>query len=285
MWKERIRSPVTWFVAPHVASLIGHLGEACAVYFCTDDHASMPNVDRAFMRTVDDILTHKADLVFVASDTLRVTKTEINPNTHYAPHGVDVAHFSRAQQPATAAPEDIQGLPTPIIGFFGLVERWIDLDLVAYLASQRPQWNFLMIGRVAIPRQALPDLPNIHFVGPRPYERLPDYGRHFSAAILPFRLTQEAFHANPLKLREYLAMGKPVVSVSIPEAERLADVIAIARTPENFLACLDKVVRDPGDEETVARRIQRVASSSWEARVNELSKHVEEVLARRGRES
>ena len=99
---------------------------------------------------------------------------------------------------------------------------------------------------------------------------MPDYGRQFDAAIIPYRLTQQVMHANPLKLREYLAMGKPMVSVRTPETEKFADVIEVADSREEFLAKLDKVVGQPDGPEAVKRRMDRVASLSWEARVAEV---------------
>ena len=129
-----------------------------------------------------------------------------------------------------------------MIGFFGLIERWIDLDLVAYLADARPSWTFLMIGRVAVPDAEAPKRPNIVYLGRRPYETLPAYGKAFTAAIIPYRLTRQVLHSNPIKLREYLAMGRPIVSVSAPEIDKFADWVAIARTREEYLAKLDQAV-------------------------------------------
>ena len=109
--------------------------------------------------------------MFVASGTLLEGKRALNANTHVSPHGVDFDHFVKAQDPAPATPADIANLPRPLIGFFGLIERWIDLDLVAYLARERPSWSFLMIGRVAVPDADVPKLPNLHFIGPPPLRR------------------------------------------------------------------------------------------------------------------
>ena len=256
MWRHRIRSPIAWFVVPHVASLIGRLHESLSVYYVTDDHASMPGTDRDSIRAMDEKLTREAGIVFVASDTLLDRKLALNPNTHYSPHGVDVEHFGRACDPGGRVPDDVCQLPQPIIGFFGLVERWVDLGLVRYLAEERPTWSFLMIGRIGVPPEEVPCLPNLHFIGKRSYEDLPDYGRRFTAAILPFALTQEAWHANPLKLLEYLAMGKPVVSVAIPAAEKLGDVIEIAHSREEFLAN-DETVAAAADQAAVNRRLDR----------------------------
>ena len=194
---------------------------------------------------------------------------------------MDIKHFGRACADDERVPRDIAGLPRPIIGFFGLIESWIDLELVAHLAEQRPKWSFLMIGRVAVPEDNVPRLPNLHFLGRRCYEDLPDYGRHFDVAIIPYKLTRQVIHANPLKLREYLAMGKPIVSVRTPETEKFGDVVGIAENREDFLVRLDRVVREPRTPEAVRKSIDRVASSSWEARVAEVLEVMEASLARK----
>lgn len=274
MWRHGIRHPVAWFVVPHVASLAGRLGESLSVYYCIDDYASMPGIDPESIRAMDARLTREASLVFVASETLLAAKAAINPHTYHSPHGVDVEHFGQACDGRLETPEDIRELRPPIIGFFGLVERWIDLELVGYLARQRPQWTFLMIGRVAVPEKELPRLSNVHFIGQRPYKTLPHYGRHFDAAIIPYKLAYQVPHANPLKLREYLAMGKPVVSVATPAIEEFADIVGIARNREEFLAKLDTTLQQPDTPEAVLRRIGRVASSSWQARAQCVLEHV-----------
>lgn len=281
MWRNGIRRPVSWFVLPHVAGLVGQLGEALSVYYCIDDYASLPDVDAGAVRAMDEILTREADLVFVASDTLLASKAALNPNTYHSPHGVDSDHFGHALESNQEIPRDVRHLSQPVIGFFGLIERWVDLDLIAYLAKRRPKWSFLMIGRVAVSPAELPQLPNVHFIGKRPYEQLPAYGRLFAAAILPFRLTKEAWHANPLKLREYLAMGKPVVSVRIPEAERFTDVIEIAEGREDFLTKLDQTLKQPQTPEIVRRRAAQVAHCSWESRVNEVLRRVDAAMGKK----
>ena len=191
---------------------------------------------------MDDELTRRADLVFVASETLLESKRRLNPETHVSPHGVDFAHFVRAQDPALPVPDDIAALPHPVVGFFGLIERWIDLGLVDWLAEQRPHWTFLMIGRVAVPDAEVPRRPNLVYLGRRPYESLPAYGKAFSAALIPYHLTPQVLHANPIKLREYLAMGKPIVSVSTPEIDKFSAHVRIGRSREELLAHLDAAV-------------------------------------------
>ncbi len=267
MWREGIRRPLTWFVIPHLASIVGRLGEQMSVYYCTDDYSAMPGVIERVVRLMDEATTRKANLVFVASETLLEPKLRLNPNTYVSPHGVDVQHFGQAQDCRLPVPVEMAGMSHPIVGFFGLIERWIDLDLIHFLAESRPCWTFVMIGRLAAPAEELQRLPNVHFLGKRAYEDLPIYGKQFDVGILPYHLNRQVIHANPLKLREYLAMGKPVVSVSTNEIDKYADVVEIAHSHEEFLGKLDVVLSRPSTPAEIQRRLDRVAAESWDARL------------------
>ena len=276
-----VKRPITWFVVPHLASVAGELGEKLSVYYCIDDYAALPDVDVEAVKAMDADLTRKANVVFVASSRLLEPKRALNPDTHVSPHGVDYHHFVKAQDPTLAIPDDVAGFKRPIIGFFGLIERWIDLPLVAYLAEARPDWTFLMIGRVAVPDSEVPRLPNLHFLGRRPYESLPAYGKAFTAAIIPYHLTQQVMNSNPLKLREYLAMGKPIVSVSAPEIDKFADYVAIARTREEFLEKLTHAVAEGLTPEQARRQTELASTMTWDANLRKVIAVVEERLAAR----
>ena len=278
IWREGIRQPITWFMVPHLSNVVGRLGERLSVYYCIDDYATLPDVDHDAIRAMDDELTRKADLVFVSAESLLERKRPLNEETHFSPHGVDCDLFARAQDDLTVVPADAAGLVRPVVGFFGLIERWIDLELIDYLAEQRPDWTFLLIGRVAVPSEQVPSRANIHWVGKRPYESLPAYGKQFDVAIIPFQLTTVILHANPLKLREYLAMGKPVVTVSTPEIDRYSDVVEIAHSREEFLAKLDAVLSRPSLPDEIHRRIDRVAGESWDARLSNVMEIVQHHL-------
>ena len=281
MWREKIRRPITWFMIPHMAPIVGRMGERLSVYYCIDDYGSLSDVNENIVREMDDETTRRADLVFIAAGTLLEQKLNLNRNTYVSPHGVDVEQFGQAQDEGLDIPADTQTLPRPVIGFFGLIERRIDLDLLDYLAERRPQWTFLLIGRVAVSDNQLPHRPNLHFIGKRAYENLPAYGKQFDAAIIPYRQTAFNYHANPLKLREYLAMGKPIVSVRTPEIQKYADVVEVADSREEFLAKLDGVLAHPDSPEDARRRMSRIAGESWDARLRE----VLEIVQRRLQES
>jgi glycosyltransferase involved in cell wall biosynthesis len=278
MRRERITRPIAWFMIPHLSSIVGRLNERLSVYYCIDDYSTLPDVNEGAVRAMDEEITRKADIVFVSAQTLLEQKRPLNPHTFFSPHGVDNGLFALAQDERTAIPSDTAHLKHPVIGFFGLVERWVDLELVDYLAKQRPNWTFLFIGRVAVPDAELPHHSNVHFIGKRAYEELPAYGKQFDVAIIPFRLTTVILHANPLKLREYLAMGKPIVSVSTPEIEKYADVVEVARSREEFLAKLDAILAQPDSAFETQKRMERVASEGWDGRLQEVIRKVQNEL-------
>lgn len=282
-YSQRVRHPIAWFMVPHLASVVGRMGERLSVYYCIDDYSALPDVNEAAVGAMDEEMTRRVDLVFVAAQTLLESKKQLNSTTRVSPHGVDLDHFARARDGTASPPGDICSLQRPIIGFFGLIEKWIDLDLVAYLAQQRPNWTFVMIGRVAVSEDGVPHRANIHYLGTRTYDQLPDYGSKFDAAIIPYRLTRQVINANPIKLREYLAMGKPVVSVSTPEIDKYADVVRIARTYEEFLHHLDEAVGRDSSPAEIARRIERVAREGWDARLETVMVAIEHELREKNR--
>ena len=147
------RAPIAWCTVPHVAGFIGDLGARAIVYHCIDDYASLPGVDADAVRAMDDRLTRRADLVIAASRPVFESRRAINANTMLVPHGVDFDHFARARSGHLPVPVELADISGPIVGFTGLVERWIDVDLVGWLAREIPHATFVMVGRVAIPAE------------------------------------------------------------------------------------------------------------------------------------
>jgi glycosyltransferase involved in cell wall biosynthesis len=271
---------ISWFVVPHPGFMAGTLGEELIVYYCIDDYAALPGVDVEAITAADAALAQRADQVFVAAPSLLAAKTVQNSTTVLSPHGVDFELFARATHPATVVPEQAAALRRPVIGFFGLLADWINIQLLAFLAKQRPDWTLLLVGHVGTDVAELRGLPNVVFAGPQPYESLPGWAKAFDVAVIPYRLNRQVLNANPLKLREYLATGKPVVSVPTPEVERFARHVRLAATPEAFLAEVEAALRDESAERSSARR-ESVRHMSWDARVSEVLQVVCAALVRR----
>jgi len=260
-----IERAVLWFVVPHPSFMLEAVPHELAIYYCIDDYAAHPGVDAAQIKACDAELTRRADHVFVAPPALVPSKLALNPATTFSPHGVDVDLFGLAQAAGTPVPPVAAGLSHPVIGYFGLIAAWTDLQLIEWLARQRPQWTFLLVGHASVDVGDLARLPNIKLVGPQPYESLPGWAKAFDVAIIPYRLNQQVLNANPLKLREYLATGKPIVSVPTPEVERFNSVVAVARSREGFLAAIQTALTDDSAALSAAR-MAVVSEMSWEHR-------------------
>ena len=268
-----ITRPILWFVVPHPAQMLAAVPHELAVYYCIDDYAAHPGVDVERIAACDELLTRGCDLVFVAPPNLVAAKQAINPQTTFSPHGVDVELFARARATATVMPPQAARLKegaAPVIGYFGLIAAWTDIELIEWLAQQRPQWQWLLVGHPHVDVSALARLPNVTMVGPQPYESLPGWAKAFDVAIIPYRLNRQVLNANPLKLREYLATGKPVVTVHTPEVERFGEVVRIADGRESYLAQIEAALVEGAGPDADARASARMAAvqeMSWEARV------------------
>jgi glycosyltransferase involved in cell wall biosynthesis len=265
---------VSWFAVPHPGLLANAFDEAAVIYYCIDDYAALPDVDARAVSEMDAHLTSRADQVFVASSLMLRAKRRLRPSTVLAPHGVDVALFRTASDPQLSIAPAARKLRHPVVGFYGLIEDWIDLDLIAGLAERRPQWTFLMIGRLAVDPGRLRTLSNVVFVGPQPYCSLPSWAKAFDVAIIPYRMTRQVVNSAPLKLREYLATGKPVVAVPAPEIERFAELVRLARGPEQFISEIEDALFNDTEADR-ARRIEATSAMTWDARVGEVVEIVE----------
>ena len=272
-----LQRPLAWFVVPHPGFLAGRLGESLCVYYCIDDYAAHPGVDSERIAACDEALTRLADLVFVAPPALLEPKRRQNAATVFAPHGVDTEHFARARDPLTLLPNALPRISKPVVGYIGSLHAWIDLELIAWLARQRPQWDFLLVGHAHVAMDALDGLGNVHLAGAQPYEDLPRWAKAFDAAIIPYRDNRQVANANPLKLREYLAAGLPVVSTRNPEIVSFSQVVRICDDREAFLAGLDAALSVPVDE-GAAERMAAVAGQTWDRRVEDVVGRVRSTL-------
>jgi glycosyltransferase involved in cell wall biosynthesis len=271
--------PILWTYLPNTLGLLGRLDESYVVYHCVDEYSAFAGVSRERLRNMEDALVRRADLVITSSESLYEARRKLNPHTAFVSHGVDVAHFSRALDPETTPPADASGLSGPVIGFFGLIAEWIDLAMIQEIARRRPSWTVLLIGKANVDMTPLKALPNVRWLGQKPYETLPAYSRAFDVGIIPFRIEDLTLKANPLKLREYLAAGLPVVSSDLPEVRKYGDLVHLASGADGFVAAIERALEDRSDV-AAAARVQAMKHESWDARVEEISELIE-VGARR----
>jgi len=269
MRRLRMRRPVTWAFLPSAASVAGTLGESLVIYHVVDEFSAFSDAS-PHVEAMERRLLARADLVIASSEPLLRAKSAHNPRTVLVRHGVDLAHFSKALDPTTEVPPDLARLPRPVIGFFGLIADWIDLELVRAVADAHPGASLVMIGKVATSLAPLEGAPNVHLLGRKPYADLPGYCRGFDVAITPFRLNPLGVAANPLKAREFLAAGLPNVCTDLPEL-RAVPGCTIARSHAEFIAEVGRLLRDGGP---ARERAELVRPESWEARFEEIRAHV-----------
>lgn len=271
-----------WSFLPTAVEYFGHMGEALSVYYCTDEWSQFSSVDGARVTAMEREMCRRADVVFTTSRTLYEAKKGWNEETHLASHGVDHAHFARALELKTAPPPELAAVKGPVLGFFGLVEDWIDLELIGWLAAERPDWTIVMIGKVAVDHSRFANVPNIKWVGRRPYEELPRWCQAFHLGLIPFRINELTRNVNPIKLREYLSAGLPVVSTPLPECAQYPEWCTVADTRAQFLAACEAAL---ASDSPAARRhrSELMRAESWEHKVHQLGEHILRVQEQRRR--
>lgn len=271
-------SPITWAFLPGAAVVAGSLGESAVIYYCVDEFSAFAGVTPGTTADLEADLLTRSDLVIVTSEQLLRSKSATNPRTRLVRHGVDFDHFRRALDPSTAIPRDIADLPRPVIGYFGLIaEDWVDLEPLVHLAGCFPDASLVLIGKSTMDLSPLQAFPNVHILGRKPYADLPSYCRGFDAALIPFPISELTLNSNPLKAREYLAAGLPVVSTPIPEVARLPHC-RIAEGPEAFALAVRAALSDPTPR---AERSEAMRSESWQSRLVEIRRHLAEALEAR----
>ncbi len=262
-----------WTFLPNVGDYVGTLGERASVYYCVDEWSMFGYLDRAQTVAAETTLLHKVNAVFAINGALADAKRAVNPATFESPHGVDHAAFAKALLPETRVPADLEALPHPRLGFYGTLRDWVDFELLAHVAKARPQWHIALLGQELCDTSAIKGLPNVHLLGQKPHHELPAYCKGFDVGIIPYRIDERMKFVNPLKLREYLSAGLPVVSTPVPEVMRFPELAMIAATPGEFIAAVERSLAS-----TVARSTRSAAmvNETWAARVAK----VEATLAR-----
>ena len=240
------RSPrLLWTYNPFVVDeLSGAAFDAC-VYHCVDDFASMPRIPAKAVRDAEQRLVRQADVVFVSSDALARRLTPLSPQrVHLVGNVADAEHFAQAQR-AGRIPPDLRAIPEPRAVFVGSLSDYkVDWNLIAHLAGLRPDWSFVLIGPVTYDG-AKPHLghaverKNVHALGYRPYEMLPQYLRGARIGLIPYRLTPHTASVFPLKTWEYLAAGVHVVSTDLPALRAARPPVTFASDAASFAAALD----------------------------------------------
>jgi UDP-galactopyranose mutase len=281
---QRITDYVLWYYTPMALEFTRGLTPRAIVYDCMDELSAFAGAPPE-MREREQELLDRAHVVFTGGQTLYETKRNSHPNVHAFPSSVDVAHFARARHPQPE-PADQALIPHPRLGFFGVIDERLDVELLARVASLRLDWQLVMIGPIVkIDPATLPQAANIHYLGPKPYDELPSYLAGWDVALLPFARNEATRCISPTKTPEYLAAGKPVVSTSIRDVVRpygANGLAQIADTPEAFVTEVQRALdEDPSDR--LRRADAFLTRTSWDGTWTQMYQLVAAAMAPRGR--
>ena len=274
---------VRWYYTPMMLPFSEHLSADCVVYDCMDELANFKGAPPELL-PLEQKLLQQADLVFTGGHSLYEAKRDRHPNIHPFPSSVDVAHFAQARA-KLVEPEDLVDLPHPRLGFYGVVDERMDLDLIAAVADARPDWSIVIVGPVVkIQEDDLPRRPNLYYLGGKSYAELPDYLWGWDVALMPFAINEATRFISPTKTPEYLAGGLPVVSTPIVDVMRHygdIEAVKIAATPDEFVAAceaaLSLVEQGGGWRDEVDQILARL---SWDRTQAQMADLIEQAVAR-----
>ena len=273
------------------------------VYHCVDRWDAFRMYDSALMAELDRRCCLDADLVIASSTELHERCRTLNSSTVLITHGVDYAHFHQVlgeggevEEGRRAVEAELAacGVPpgAPVAGFFGLLSEWVDQDLLVSLAGARPEAQFVLIGTADVPVTRLQRMKNIHLLGPRPFRELPQYIARFDVGMIPFVVNDLTRSVNPIKLREMLSAGCPVVSTALPEVEKYAGAaggqtrgpgsgpgVSVARDADEFVRLIQAALTQPLSREQRRAIGDSMRGETWAGKVEEILKLLEQPAA------
>jgi glycosyltransferase involved in cell wall biosynthesis len=261
-WARRklgLRGPLlSWFSLPVAAPLLGRFGERGSILYYQDRYDAFSHVDAPYLRACLEELARGCDIAVVSAGELGADLRSLGAEPALVPHGVDVERFAGAP----SMPMDLEALPRPLVGYVGLIDDYLDLELLVRLAHRLQEGTVVLVGAANTDVSMLRH-DRIELLGVRPYESIPAYISSFDCCLIPFKVNRLTEAVNPIKLREYLAAGRPVVSTPLPEVSPYGDVVTIAGREDFVDAVVDVLGSGDPNSACQARRL-RVAGESWD---------------------
>ncbi len=261
--------PLIWVVCPAACDVALKLTKTRLVYLRTDAYELFPNVDFDVIRMYDQKLKANSDLTLFVSGKLYDEEASECKESMFLDHGVNYDMFAAAG-PATNVPVEMNQINKPIIGYFGSIDsHTVDYELIDKLTDLLSEMSFVFIGSVYSEYPAFAEKKNVWMLGQKDYNEVPIYGECFDVTIMPWRQTSWIQACNPIKLKEYLALGKPIVSVPFVELDKYLDVVYVAKNPDDFAECIRKALAEDGPERVAARR-KKVEKASWGSKAEQV---------------
>lgn len=273
---------VVWLYTPMALPLAKTLKPRAVVYDCMDELSAFKNAPAGLLEREQGLLDW-ADVVFTGGPSLYRAKLGRHDNLHCFPSSVDAGHFRQALSIPEA--EDQASIPHPRLGFYGVIDERMDLDLLDELARMRPEWQIVMVGPVTkIEPSDLPRHDNLHFIGARTYEQLPSYLAGWDLCLLPFARNESTKFISPTKTLEYMAAERLIVSTPITDvAEPYGEIVYLGSTPQQFIAACEKALSaTEGERETrLSRGREVLANTSWDSTARSMQELIDQAIEQR----
>ncbi|MBD1874769.1 glycosyltransferase family 1 protein [Nodosilinea sp. FACHB-131] len=286
--EAQIQQPILWYYTPMAVPFTHHLPASAVVYDCMDELSAFKGAHPQ-LQAWEARLFEMADLVFTGGHSLYEAKQHQHSSVHAFPSSIDAAHFAQARQPLPE-PHDQAEIPHPRMGFYGVIDERLDLELLDGIAQARPDWHLVMVGPVVkIDAASLPQRPNIHYLGGKSYQELPHYLAGWDVALLLFARNESTRFISPTKTPEYLAGGKPVVSTSIKDVVRPygdESLVHIADTVPEFVEAIAAALSQSQTPSDWLDRVDaRLAQTSWDLTWQAMNDRIEEAIATNARQT
>ncbi len=272
--RKSINRFIIWTYHPYMVDAVRHLERQSLVYHCVDDLASIPGVDKLTFRQAEVHLLETADVIFTTSPVLQKRCESIaGRRSIYERNVADIEHFSRARTQGVV-PADLASIKGPKLGYVGVLSEYkIDFSLVEHCATVRTDWQWIFIGdeperQTSAAIRRLKKLANVHFFGYRPYNDLPGYLRGIDVAVLPNLTTGYMAGVFPMKLYEYLAAGKPVISTPLQSLHEIGDLVHIAGDRDAWIDRIDRILANGSPQ--ISTDDPRLSEYTWEKRLDRM---------------
>jgi UDP-galactopyranose mutase len=279
---ERIENYAVWFYSPMALPLMQELTPLAVVYDCMDELSAFHNAPRQLIQR-ENALLKRADVVFTGGPSLYRAKRDRHHNVHCFPSSVDADHFRRALEPGTDHPLQ-QALPKPRLGYFGVIDERLDLELLAQLADATSHWQICMVGPVVkIDPAKLPQRANLHYFGQQAYQDLPRFIAGWEVCLQPFALNEATRFISPTKTLEYMAAERPIVSTAITDVvEPYGHIVRIAQDAASFIEECKRALQASDEESAASAQLMRTtaAATSWDRTAEQMSALLEQVAQR-----
>jgi glycosyltransferase involved in cell wall biosynthesis len=276
-----LKNPIFWFYSPNFVGVLNEMLPSLVVFDAMDELSAFKGADQNIVKR-ERMLLASTDIVFTGGKSLYESKKKHHDNVYCFPSSVDRAHFAKALDKSTEVPADIANIKNPIVGYYGVFDERIDLDLLDKVSKFMPEVSFVMIGPVVkINEEDLPKAENIHYLGGKKYDELPNYLKAFDIAMMPFAMNDSTKFISPTKTLEYMAAKKPIISSPIYDVVRdYSKEVSIVNNAEEFINSIKKYMAENNLQKRKREHLEMkvLEKTSWDNTASQMKEIINKAL-------